>query len=143
MALFNKETGAAPRPQSPRSETSGAASGFSVIGPALRFEGTVTGSENLIVEGEVKGRIDLAAEVRIARTGRVEATVHARNVAVEGTVVGDLSADNRVELAAGSDVDGNIKAPKIVVSEGARFRGAVDMGVKPDQASEKKGKEHS
>lgn len=142
MALFNKESGAAPRPQPSRSESTGAASGFSVIGPALRFEGTVTGSENLIVEGEVKGRIDLAAEVRIARTGRVEASVHARNVAVEGTVVGDLSADNRVELAAGSNVDGNIKAPKIVVSEGARFRGAVDMGANAEETSDRKGKEH-
>ena len=129
MALFTKEGNtSSPRPQTPRAD-GGAASGFSVIGPGLRFEGTVTGSENLIVEGEVSGRIDLGAEVRIARTGRVEATVHARNVAVEGTVVGDLSADNRVELAAGSNVDGNIRAPKIVVAEGARFRGAVDMGV--------------
>ena len=143
MALFNKETGAAPRPQPSRGDSSGSSSGFSVIGPALLFEGTVTGSENLIVEGEVKGRIDLGAEVRIARTGRVEASVHARNVAVEGTVVGDLSADNRVELAAGSDVDGNIRAPKIVVAEGARFRGAVDMGVTAEAANGTKGKEHS
>lgn len=134
MALFTKEgSSASPRPQTPRTEGGGAASGFSVIGPGLRFEGTVTGSENLIVEGEVRGGIDLGAEVRIARSGRVEATVHARNVAVEGTVIGDLSADNRVELAAGSNVDGNIRAPKIVVAEGARFRGAVDMGVAEDK----------
>lgn len=142
MALFTKEGNNPPsRPQVTRGEGGGAASGFSVIGPGVRVEGTITGSENLIVEGEVVGRIDLAAEVRIARTGRVEATVHARNVAVEGTVIGDLSADNRVELAAGSNIDGNIRAPKIVVAEGARFRGAVDMGV--DATKDKKAKEQA
>lgn len=140
MALFNKEGNPAPRPMPARSEGSGAASGFSVIGPGLHFEGAVTGSENLLVEGEVKGRINLDAEVRIATTGRVEATVHARNVSVEGTVIGDLSADNRVELAVGSNVDGNIRAPKIVVAEGAKFRGAVDMGVTED-SNVNKGKE--
>ena len=59
---------------------------------------------------------------------RVEATVHAKNVTVEGKLTGDVSADDRVELVASATVDGNIKAPKIVVAEGARFRGAVDMG---------------
>ena len=58
----------------------------------------------------------------------LEATVHARNVLVEGNLVGDVSADQKVELVAGADVDGNIRAPKIVVAEGARFRGSVDMG---------------
>ena len=52
----------------------------------------------------------------------------ARNVTVEGKLTGDVSADERVELVAGSAVDGNIKAPKIIVAEGARFRGSVDMG---------------
>ena len=52
----------------------------------------------------------------------------ARNVIIEGKLLGDVSADDRVELVASASVDGNIKAPKIIVAEGARFRGAVDMG---------------
>ncbi|HEX8618629.1 MAG TPA: polymer-forming cytoskeletal protein, partial [Thermoanaerobaculia bacterium] len=59
---------------------------------------------------------------------RIDATVHARNVTVEGRLTGDISADDRVELVASATVDGNIKAPKIVVAEGAKFRGNVDMG---------------
>ena len=54
--------------------------------------------------------------------------MHARNVTVEGKLNGDVSADDRVELVASASVDGNIKAPKIIVAEGARFRGNVDMG---------------
>ena len=58
---------------------------------------------------------------------------------VEGGMKGDVSADDRGGLIAGSTVDGNIKAPKIDVAEGARFRGNVDMGAaKPESASAKK-----
>ena len=56
---------------------------------------------------------------------------------VEGNLTGDISADDKVELVASATVDGNIKAPKIVVAEGARFRGSVDMGsAKPAAAAD-------
>ena len=85
----------------------------------------------------MKGNIRLTGELRIGTQARVEAKVHARNVVVEGRLNGDVSADERVELVAGSTVDGNIKAPKIIVAEGARFRGNVDMGAaKPATHSE-------
>jgi cytoskeletal protein CcmA (bactofilin family) len=92
------------------------------------IDGTVSGSEPVVVEGTIKGRINVTSDLRIGTKARVEATVHAKNVTVEGKLTGDVSADERVELVAGATVDGNIKAPKIVVAEGARFRGAVDMG---------------
>ena len=84
---------------------------------------------------------EMEDRVRIGTKARVEATVHAKNVTIEGKLTGDVSADERVELIASATVDGNIKAPKIIVAEGAKFRGSVDMG-KPkdahDQASAKK-----
>ncbi len=91
----------------------------------------------VLIEGHVKGAINLSGDLRIGTQARVEAKVHARNVTVEGRLNGDVSADDRVELVASSTVDGNIKAPKIVVAEGARFRGNVDMGsAKPSTHSE-------
>lgn len=102
--------------------------GTAFIGPAITIEGTVSGSELLLVEGTVKGKINTNADVIIGKQARVEAVVHGRNVTVEGKVTGDISADQRVELVATATVDGNIKAPKIVVAEGAKFRGNVDMG---------------
>lgn len=98
------------------------------FGPNIVIDGTVTGSEPVIVEGTIKGRINLTNDLRVGTKARIEATVHAKNVTVEGKLTGDISADERVELVAGATVDGNIKAPKIIVAEGARFRGAVDMG---------------
>jgi cytoskeletal protein CcmA (bactofilin family) len=126
MALFTKEA-PAPRPQ-PRPADGQAPFDGTFLGPNVIVEGTVTGSDAVRVEGTVKGRIQLQSDLRIGTQARVEATVHARNVIIEGKLNGDVSADDRVELVASATVDGNIKAPKIIVAEGARFRGNVDMG---------------
>lgn len=128
MALFSKDPAPAPRPEAPRGSSSPAAGGTTFFGPNISIDGTVTGNEAVVVEGSIRGRIDLQSDLRVGTKARVEATVHARNVVIEGKVTGDISADDRVELVASASVDGNIKAPKIVVAEGARFRGAVDMG---------------
>ena len=135
MALFStKETTPPARSAEPQ-----AAHTSTFFGPNVTIDGTVTGSEPVLIEGHVKGAINLSGDLRIGTQARVEAKVHARNVTVEGRLNGDVSADDRVELIAGSTVDGNIKAPKIVVAEGARFRGNVDMGAaKPESASAKK-----
>ncbi|HKO02097.1 MAG TPA: polymer-forming cytoskeletal protein [Thermoanaerobaculia bacterium] len=138
MALFTKDVPAAPapRPQLPRANDAQPGFEGTFFGPKASIEGTVTGSEPVIIEGHVKGTINLTGELRIGTQARVEAKVHARNVIVEGKVNGDVSADERVELVASASVDGNIKAPKIIVAEGARFRGNVDMGAaKPTSES--------
>jgi cytoskeletal protein CcmA (bactofilin family) len=116
----------------PRSTTA-AQPGGTFIGPNITIEGTVSGSERVVVEGTVKGQINITADLLVGTKARVEATVHARNVTVEGNLNGDVSADDRVELVASATVDGNIKAPKIIVAEGAKFRGSVDMGSRVPQ----------
>ena len=124
MALFSsKESTPQARGAEPQLNFNG-----TFFGPNVTIEGTVTGSEPVLIEGTVRGKINLSGELRIGVKARIEATVHAKNVTVEGKLTGDVSADDRVELVASATVDGNIKAPKIVVAEGARFRGSVDMG---------------
>ena len=142
MALFSsKETATnpprpAPRPGEPQPAFSG-----TYFGPNIVLDGTVSGSEPVVVEGTIKGRINVTSDLRIGTKARVEATVHAKNVTVEGKLTGDVSADERVELVASATVDGNIKAPKIIVAEGARFRGAVDMGSsRPREAAQQETK---
>jgi cytoskeletal protein CcmA (bactofilin family) len=135
MALFSKEN----TPVSPpaRMNASQQTSGTTLIGPNLTIDGTVTGSEPVVLDGTIKGKIDLTSDLRIGTRGRAEATVHARNVIVEGQVAGDISADERLELVSTAVVEGNLKAPKIVVAEGAKFRGSVDMGVpRPKESAE-------
>ena len=127
MALFSSKDTPQPRPAPRPGEPQPAFHG-TYLGPNIVIEGTVSGSEPVVIDGSVKGQINLGNDLRIGTKARVEATVHAKNVIIEGKLTGDVSADERVELIASATVDGNIKAPKIVVAEGARFRGAVDMG---------------
>jgi cytoskeletal protein CcmA (bactofilin family) len=107
------------------------------FGSNITIDGTITGNEPVVVEGTIRGKINLNGDLRIGTQAKVEATVHARNVTVEGKVTGDISADDRLELVASAAVDGNVKAPKIVVAEGAKFRGSVDMGSpRPKESAE-------
>ena len=127
MALFSKDP-VPSAPALPRREGQQAAPGTTFVGANIIIEGTLSGSEPVVIEGQVRGHVKLSGDLLIATKARLEASVHARNVTIEGKLTGDISADERVELVASASVDGNIKAPKIVVAEGARFRGSVDMG---------------
>ncbi len=136
MALFSKDPAPA-APSSPvRRDNPMPSGGTTVIGTNIMIDGTLSGSEAVIAEGSIKGNVNLTNDLRIGTKGRIEATVHARNIVIEGQVRGDVSADDRVELVTGSNVEGNIKAPKIVVAEGAKFRGNVDMGSPRPQEGE-------
>ena len=136
MALFSKDAPQQPpaRPQ-PRGNEPQPAFNGTYFGPNVTIDGTISGSESVLIEGTVRGKINLTGELRIGTKARVEATVHAKNVTIEGRINGDVSADDRVELIASATVDGNIKAPKIVVAEGAKFRGSVDMGKAKESAA--------
>jgi len=124
-----------PRPGEPQPVFEG-----TFFGPNVVVEGNVTGSEPVLIEGTVKGTIRLTGDLRVGTKARIEAKVHAKNVMVEGKLTGDVTADDRVELVAGCTVDGNIKAPKIIVAEGAKFRGSVDMGKPKDAGHEQAAK---
>ena len=130
MALFSSKDTPAPSKPAPRSGDGQAAFAGTFFGSNVTIEGTITGSEPVLIEGTIRGKINLTGDLRIGTRARVDATVHAKTVTVEGKLNGDISADDRVELVMTATVDGNIKAPKIVVAEGAKFRGSVDMGSK-------------
>lgn len=100
----------------------------SLLGPSLTFEGEVTGAEDLTVDGRLVGRIQLPDnKVLIGSDGRVEADIKARSVRVRGHVQGDLHGGEEVVVEAGGSVRGNIIAPRVVLEDGAKFKGAIDM----------------
>lgn len=138
MALFSKDD---PKPPIRTESPATASPRGSFFGAHLTIDGTISGSETVVIEGTVRGKVDLKGDLRIGTQSKVEATVHAKNVIIEGKLVGDVSADDRVELVMTAVVDGNIKAPKIIVAEGAKFRGSVDMGsVKPKEQQQERAK---
>jgi cytoskeletal protein CcmA (bactofilin family) len=103
-----------------------------VIGAKTQFKGEITGSETVLVEGLVEGTIRITGDLRIGRGGTVKATVSAQSVAVAGELVGDCQAAQRVEIEASGRLTGNIRAPRVVIVEGATFRGNSDMSPRPD-----------
>jgi len=106
-----------------------AASGGSpcVIGAKTQVKGEITGSENVVVEGVVEGTIRITGDLRVAPGGVVKATVSAQSVLIAGELVGDCHATQRAEIQASGRLTGNIRAPRVVIVEGATFRGNSDM----------------
>ena len=98
------------------------------LGRSLIIKGEVTGSEDLTIDGRVEGRVHLEDhDLTIGESAKVSAEVHAKNITIYGDVTGDMVADEKVTLADSGRLVGNIKAPRISVSDGAQFRGNVDM----------------
>lgn len=98
------------------------------IGPAIRIDGELSSDESLRIDGHIKGQIDLReAELTVGQSAHVEADVRSARVLVLGTVNGNIAATERIELGATADVTGNLSANKVVIVEGARFTGKVDM----------------
>lgn len=104
-----------------------------VIGPSLVVRGEVTGDEDVLVRGRVEGAINLPQNrVVVGHDGRVFANIHAAEVEINGYVEGDIRGDEHVAVHETGDVVGNISAPRVSLEDGARFRGAIDMDVKPE-----------
>ena len=101
----------------------------SVIGPTLVFKGELSADEDLVIEGQIEGTIaHHKKHLTIGKQGRVKADIHASSVIVEGQLVGDIHSEGVVSLANGADVRGNIYCARIVMEDGARFKGKIDMG---------------
>ena len=101
------------------------------IGKSITIKGDLSGNEDLQIDGTVEGRIDLPNnQLTIGAEGRVKAEVHAKAVIVIGHVTGNLSAADRIQVEATGVVDGDVKAPRLVVEEGAVINGSITMSKK-------------
>jgi cytoskeletal protein CcmA (bactofilin family) len=98
------------------------------IGKSITIKGDLSGNEDLQIDGNVEGRIDLPNnQLTIGAEGRVKAEVHAKAVIVVGHVTGNVSAVDRIQVEATGIVDGDVKAPRLVIQEGAMLNGSVEM----------------
>lgn len=112
-------------PESPKGQVN--------IGPTVKVKGELSGNEDLIVEGQVEGRIDMKDHnLFVGQKSRIQAEVHAKIVTIEGDVTGDVYAYEKLIIKQSGKLRGNIVAPRIVLEDGARFKGSVDMEKKMD-----------
>ena len=107
------------------------ASGNTVIGPSILINGKLTGDEDLTVRGRVEGELTLTRTLIVEPSGVVKANVAVKNAVVSGVVVGNIQATESVELTHEGRMVGDIRAPRVIIVDGASFRGRVDMGELP------------
>ncbi len=107
------------------------------IGQSVQIKGELSGNEDLTIDGKVDGKIILKDHhLVIGANGRITAEIHAKSVEVIGQVMGNVTADDRVRIAESGSVEGDIRAPRVAIADGARFKGSIDMeGKRPTAAS--------
>ena len=112
------------------------------IGKSVVIKGELSGSEDLTIEGQVEGKIELRQNVlTIGPNARIKAQVFAKGVVILGEITGNVTATEKVDIRDNGSVDGDIAAPRVAIAEGAHFRGSIDMqrtGAKPEGKTEAK-----
>jgi cytoskeletal protein CcmA (bactofilin family) len=102
-----------------------------VIGRSIKINGELQGDEDMRIEGEVTGTIQLTNNtLTVGSEGKIFADVYAKSVSVEGVMEGDLYGSERVNIGNQAQVRGNIKAPRVSLEDGARFKGSIEMDPK-------------
>jgi len=97
------------------------------VGLGILITGRIEGEGDVIVEGRVDGEIAIRGDLHIDQGGQVKADVKARNIFVRGILVGNAEAGEKLEVAEGGRMVGDARSPRMLLNEGALFRGMVDM----------------
>jgi cytoskeletal protein CcmA (bactofilin family) len=98
------------------------------IGKSVLVRGELSGSEDLYLDGQVEGSIELRGNsLTVGPNGRVKANINARDVVVHGKVEGNVNATGRVELKKTAVQIGDIATQRIVIEDGAFFKGGIDI----------------
>lgn len=118
-------------PSRERSEPAGAPA-TTLVAKGSKITGRITGQAPIHVAGEVDGSIRLEqGGVLVSSDGYVEGDVQARNIRIGGKVRGDVQATEKVEVTPSGSLEGNIRAPRVILEEGAFFKGQVEMASEP------------
>jgi cytoskeletal protein CcmA (bactofilin family) len=108
------------------------------IGQSVTIKGTLVGKEDLTIDGRVEGKIQLEEHMlTIGEHGVIQAELQAKNIVIHGRLKGNVSADDKVEISATGSVQGDIRAPRVAILDGATFKGGIDMEVGTQTRSEK------
>ena len=120
-----------PRPTAPvpspetRAETT-------TVGKNISIEGSIRGNEHLVIDGIMKGNIEMAKHnFSVGSNGRVEGEINAQNVKISGQMIGNIKTKGKVEITKEADFMGDIRAKGISVEDGAYFKGSIELAQQP------------
>jgi cytoskeletal protein CcmA (bactofilin family) len=98
------------------------------LGKSVSIKGELSGSEDLYIDGQVEGAIELRGNrLTVGPNGRIKANVNARSAIIQGKLEGNIRASDRVDLKQSAVVLGDIATQRISIEEGAYFKGGVDI----------------
>jgi len=98
------------------------------IGKSVQIKGELTGSEDLTIDGVLEGKIHMKEHhLSVGSNGSINAEICAKSVTVLGKLVGNIKAGEKVEVAASGSMEGDITAPRVILADGASFKGSIDM----------------
>lgn len=118
------------------SRMGGASREAAVIGPSIHIDGDVRGEEDLLIEGEVNGTVQLKNNsLTIGPQGKVRADVYAHSIYVDGLLEGDLYGSERVHIRKSAQVHGNVTSPRVSLEDGAKFKGSIEMDPQAAQSA--------
>ena len=103
-----------------------------VIGEHIHIEGNIRGEEHLLLEGSMKGNIEMGNHnFVVGSRGRFEGEILAKNIGISGKIKGSVKVKGKVEIKKEADMLGDIKAKSISVEEGAFFKGSIELDREP------------
>jgi cytoskeletal protein CcmA (bactofilin family) len=106
------------------------------IGPTIIIRGRLKVDENLTVRGRIDAEIASSKALTVESSGVVKANVRVRSARVSGILIGNVDAHDKIEIASDGRVVGDLRSPRIVINDGAAFRGKVDMQPAEEQPAE-------
>ena len=99
-----------------------------LVGPSITITGGLAGEEDVMIQGRVDGTVEFRQHnVTVGEHGRVKADIYAREIRIEGLLEGNLYGETKVEISKTGKVTGNIQAPRVVMEDGCKFKGRIDM----------------
>jgi len=128
--MWNKEeTSTTPSSAEPSRAASSpfASTSATIIGETIRVQGQMSSREEIVLNGELSGQLDLDQRLTIGVKGKVDANVKAKEVIVAGSLKGNVDAQDRITLRAGANLVGDVKTAGIVIEDGAYFKGGIDI----------------
>ena len=124
--------GTAPyRPATSPAPSSGTAT---ILGETIRIQGQVSSREEIVLNGELSGQLELDQRLTVGPKGKVEANIKCKEVIIGGSIKGNVDAVERITLRAGANLVGDVKTAGIVIEDGAYFKGGIDI-TRPAQAA--------
>jgi cytoskeletal protein CcmA (bactofilin family) len=133
--MWNKDQNSSPSSATPGASPAPKAStadqpftgGGALIGSTMRIKGDIFSKEEMIVNGDVEGKLEAVSRLTVGATGKAQASIKAGEVVIGGTVNGNVEATQRIVLRKGANLVGDVKTAGIVIEDGAFFRGGIDI----------------